>query len=125
MHQMTPPSSQSQEAIMTANEHRRRKESLGLHALLPIRSRPIAARRRLPWLIGAGLVAVLGACGSTKSFWRPTTATRQEDVASAHVAVVAVAPWDQYCSAVQPNFTMTPDEALQQVVPTTATYDER
>ena len=49
----------------------------------------------------------------------------QAEAASTHVAVVAVAPWDEYATAIQPTFTLTPAEALTQAIPATASFQSR
>src|SRR5690349_6498859 len=74
----------------------------------------------------AALLALLipaSCCSST--LWHPNEASRQEDVASTHVAVISVAPWSQFRDAVQPVFKLSADDALNKVVPTTAVFDER
>jgi len=49
---------------------------------------------------------------------------RQADAGTVHVAVLSVAPWEEYVSALQPVFQLTVDQALQDVVPQTGTLDE-
>jgi hypothetical protein len=68
---------------------------------------------------------LLSGCCSNSDFWSSGKQTAQADVASVHMAIVSVAPWDQYRDALQPSFKLSAEDALQQVLPTTAAYDER
>jgi hypothetical protein len=50
---------------------------------------------------------------------------RQMDAGSTHVAVLAVAPWADYVSKLQPDFSLTSLEALAMAVPVTSTREEQ
>jgi hypothetical protein len=43
----------------------------------------------------------------------------QHEAGSVHVAVLSVADWDDYVNVVQPRFSLTEEQALQAVIPTT------
>ena len=48
-----------------------------------------------------------------------------ENAGSTHIAVLSVAPWEKYRDSIQPQFNLTADGALQQVLPNTANYEEK
>lgn len=48
-----------------------------------------------------------------------------EAAGSTHIAVLSVAPWEKYRDSIQPQFNLTADGALQQVLPNTANYEEK
>ena len=64
------------------------------------------------------------ACVDT-TLTRPTTVKSQDEAAAVLFSVDMVAPWDQVSDAMQPNFALTGDQALQQVAPTTARMQEQ
>jgi hypothetical protein len=72
--------------------------------------------------IGLLLVAgTLGACASSSGgFFEPTRAADQREAGSVHVAVLAVAPWSHYESALQPQFRLDAEDARDMVVRDTA-----
>lgn len=49
---------------------------------------------------------------------------RQMDAGSAHVAVLAVAPWADYVSKLQPDFSVSSEDALKLALPVTSTREE-
>ena len=49
---------------------------------------------------------------------------RQMDAGSAHVAVLAVAPWEDYVSQMQVDLSVDKDDALKLALPVTSTYEE-
>ncbi len=55
----------------------------------------------------------------------PTPSVRQEQVASVHVAVTSVRPWEEYVDALQPKFDLTPAGALAKVAEATRLQDSR
>jgi hypothetical protein len=62
------------------------------------------------------LAAVFAACGSTQmSIYRGEHASDLRDAGSVHLSVLSVAPWSEYMSAMQPNFTLSADAALAKV----------
>ena len=48
-----------------------------------------------------------------------TVPARQMMAGSAHVAVLSIAPWEEYLAALQPNFPMDEQRALKEAVPDT------
>lgn len=66
---------------------------------------------------------VVFACGGVGA--AGCSSPRQDEVGSAHVAVLSVAGWEDYAQAVQPTFTLTADQALAAAIPNTRTVDER
>lgn len=72
---------------------------------------PLASHR--PGCMLAATLLVLAGC---KDLERP---------ASVHVAVLSVAPWDDYRDAVRPTFKLSSDEALALSLPTTAALEEK
>ena len=49
----------------------------------------------------------------------------RDEAAAVLMSVSSVAPWSQVADAVQPNFTLSADAALQQVAPTTIRIQEQ
>ena len=75
--------------------------------------------------VGALIVAAL-LCGCpNSSFLTDASPESRDQVAAALISVNTVAPWSQVAEAVQPNFALKADEALAQVVPTTARIQEQ
>ena len=66
------------------------------------------------------LFACASACTSAPGFYRPERAASQREAGSVHVAVLAVAPWSHYESALQPRFELSAEGAREQVVRDTA-----
>src|SRR5262245_65845485 len=54
----------------------------------------------------------LAACRGNRGLFRPERAVDQRDAGSVHVAVLAVAPWSHYESALQPEFQLDAEQAL-------------
>lgn len=72
-----------------------------------------------------GLVFTFGLTGCSMNLWTRGHASRQEQAASVHMAVLSVAPWADYREAMQPTFKLTPDEAVGQALPTTLALEEK
>jgi hypothetical protein len=72
-----------------------------------------------------GLVAVLGlsGCASTHLV-APVTVGSQDEAAAVLVAPTSVAPWSQVSGALQPTFSLSASDALQQAVPATLKEQE-
>ncbi len=69
----------------------------------------------------AAALSVLGlACAARHELFRPERAADQREAGSVHIAVLAVAPWSHYESALQPQFVLDAEEARRQVVRDTA-----
>lgn len=49
---------------------------------------------------------------------------RQMDAGSAHVAVLAIAPWEDYVSQMQADLSVSRDDALNLALPVTSTHEE-
>lgn len=64
------------------------------------------------------------ACVDT-SVTHPVLVDSRDEAAAVLVSVTSVAPWDQVADAMQPNFALTGDQALQQVLPTTERIQEQ
>lgn len=75
-----------------------------------------------------GLLALASCLGSTctrsKEPDAPTFDKHAEGLA-AHVAVLSVAPWEQYRDSFQPAFKLSAEDALANAVPTTRAVEER
>ncbi|MEQ1895690.1 MAG: hypothetical protein ABL998_24385, partial [Planctomycetota bacterium] len=83
----------------------------------------IRTARAAAWT-GALLVTLGTGCRGASEFFRPTRAPDQRSAGSVHVAVLAVAPWSRYEAALQPEFRLDADEALQHVLRDTASGAE-
>ena len=57
--------------------------------------------------------------------YKKSVAVNQPEVGAVHIAVLSVSPWDKYSEKLQPEFEMTPDKALAEVLPTTKLIDEK
>lgn len=55
----------------------------------------------------------------------PHEFAHQGEAGSGHVAVLSVAPWQDYVAAMKPGFTLTPERALQEVAPDTAFLEDK
>lgn len=75
-------------------------------------------------VLGALLGLGLGACCGHDLF-EERRVDRQEEAASTHVSVLAVAPFEDYVAALQPKFSLTAEQALDKVVPTTRDLEEK
>jgi len=78
---------------------------------------PSALRPMLTKLLRTAslLVPALCACQSGSALFEPVRAADMQEAGSVHVAVLAVAPWSDYASALQPDFTLTADSAVGEV----------
>ena len=84
-------------------------------------------------LCATALSGLLGGCavvnainnGIVEALEKESPPTTQAEAASAHVAVVAVARWDDYVKDIQPVFSISAAEALAQAIPSTASYRSR
>lgn len=80
--------------------------------------------RALSTAASVWIAAQVCGCKGTQEFFRPTRAPDQRAAGSVHVAVLAVAPWSRYEAALQPDFRLDADEALQHVLRDTASGAE-
>jgi hypothetical protein len=71
------------------------------------------------------LLVVCLAGGGCTSPYSPRRVSTLEEAGSTHIAVLSVAPWAAYRDAIQPQFALTADAALQQVLPNTADYQQQ
>lgn len=62
------------------------------------------------------LLAGLAACGTLGDRPVRPEPVSQDEVGSVHLAVVSLAPWDEYVESLQPRFALTADEALDLVL---------
>jgi len=69
-------------------------------------------RARIPLVF---LSLLLAACSSSSALFEPERADDMADAGSVHLAVLAVAPWSDYASALQPDFSLDSDSAVQEV----------
>ena len=65
----------------------------------------------------------LCACTSSQKSNQPRRVERQHEAGSVHIAVLSVAPWEEYVEALQPMFELSEENALNMVVPTTRTLE--
>lgn len=65
------------------------------------------------------------ACTAEMSMTQPVFVNSRDEAAAVLIVVNTVAPWDQVADALQPNFALTGDQALQQIVPTTERIQEQ
>ena len=70
------------------------------------------------------LALVLTGCAGDK-LWKPQKVSFIQDAGAVHLAVLSVAPFDKYRERVQPQFKLSPEEALNQVLPSTMAIEER
>jgi hypothetical protein len=73
--------------------------------------------RSLAWALLLGIVVLPAGCRTPLPF--------AEDVASAHIAVLSVAHWEDYVDALQPTFKLSPEDALKKVLPTTTREEQK
>ena len=79
------------------------------------------AKHAIPgWGWSAFAVLSFASCAGKTGFYRPERAADQREAGSVHVAVLAVAPWSHYESALQPEFNLDADAARAIVVRDTA-----
>lgn len=76
-------------------------------------------------ILGMILVAACWTFAGCSSLFDSTHVCRQEDAASAHIAVISVAPWDAYRDAVQPNFKLSSDDAFALSLPNTLALEQK
>ncbi len=82
-------------------------------------------RRRGSFVL-IGLMAAQGCAIRGANELRSTKISRQDQAGSSHVSVLSVARWEDYETALQPSFGLkAADDALQQVLPITARFDDR
>lgn len=60
-----------------------------------------------------------------ESIEKESTPETQAEAASSHVAVIAIAKWDEYVKDLQPVFSITPADALTSAIPTTASFEAK
>ena len=66
-------------------------------------------------LCGALALALTGCCGN--KLWKPQEASSIQDAGAVHIAVLTVSTFEKYRENVQPQFTLSTDDALNQVLP--------
>jgi hypothetical protein len=71
------------------------------------------------------VISQLTACATNTALTNPVLVSSSDEAAAVLISVNTVAPWDQIADAVQPNFTLTGDQALQQIAPTTTRIQEQ
>ncbi len=73
------------------------------------------------------VASLLGGCAGSKRalYERSFESLRHDEVASTHVSVISVAPWDQYMSSLAPQFDWSTKKALAEVMPETRRRQER
>jgi len=76
------------------------------------------------WMAAFALL-LTSCCAHHELFGPPNRAERQEDAASASVAVLSIAPWQDYRDDVQPVFKLSPEDAVAQAIPSTLSIEER
>src|SRR5262245_66686640 len=79
----------------------------------------IARRHGIRRSLGALLVVNLVASGVPAGAQSPKAPREQAAAGSAHVAVLSVAPWEEYIASLQPNFPMDEARALKESLPDT------
>jgi len=87
--------------------------------------------KRIRYFVTLLLMPMVAACASlnsleqsVKSLFVPLVLSRYDE-ATVLISVNTVVPWDQIADAVQPNFSLTGDQALLQVAPTTERIQEQ
>ncbi len=73
-------------------------------------------------LIALGTMTFVNGCASTPPLLRPTPPIPvewEDQAARGGLAILSVAPWDEYVATLQPEFKLTPEDALAQAIPTT------
>ncbi len=70
-------------------------------------------------------ISQVAACITDKALTQPVSITSRDEAVAVLISVNTVAPWDQVADAVQPNFSLTGDQALQQIAPATARIQEQ
>ncbi|MBY6263718.1 hypothetical protein EI613_17610 [Azospirillum sp. 412522] len=83
-----------------------------------------SGRRAHLFGIAAACLSLLAACAST-SLFRPHTVDNMPDAGSFHLAVLSVAPWNNFIDKLQPKFELTETEALKRVLPTVQSVEEK
>lgn len=63
--------------------------------------------------------------GQVPMFTPRVIGDRQNEIASIHVAVTSVRPWEEYVEAMQPKFTLSAEQALDKVLATTLAQNEQ
>lgn len=71
--------------------------------------------KSLPAVAVALIVFALPACRSSSPLFQPERSADMEEAGAVHLAVLAVAPWSEYASALQPDFSLTSDDAVDMV----------
>ncbi|MGA1860972.1 hypothetical protein VH569_33735 [Azospirillum sp. 11R-A] len=81
-------------------------------------------RGRLLGMVGAACLSVLAGCADT-SLFRPHTANSLSEAGSFHLAVLSVAPWNKFSDKLQPKFELKEADALNKVLPTVQSVEEK
>jgi hypothetical protein len=78
--------------------------------------------------VGRILIGMVTGLLTSCSFFHDTSAVRfhqQQDVGSVHVAVQSVAPFEGYISSLQPQFTLSTEQAIAAAIQQTQTEDSQ
>lgn len=78
-----------------------------------------------PCRIGLAAAILLGGCTQSPAPFHPHLVARQDEAGSAEVAVLSVNRWESVRDAVQPTFTLTADDALNQSIPTALNLEDK
>jgi len=70
-------------------------------------------------------ISQVAACVTDKALTQPVSVSSRDEAVAVLISVNTIAPWDQVADAVQPNFSLTGDQALQQIAPVTARIQEQ
>ncbi|HEY0147649.1 MAG TPA: hypothetical protein VGB70_01450 [Allosphingosinicella sp.] len=84
-------------------------------------------RGRMSRLLSAALIVSVPVSGFAKPpRWEKSASVKwADDAGSVTVAPISVIPWEEAAPLLQPKFTMTPDMALTQAIPTSQSEDVR
>ena len=79
-----------------------------------------------PLCLLLGLLTALSGsgCRAGMPFYRPIRAHSMRDAGSVNVSVLSVAPWSEYARALQPNFELSTDDAVDAATPDTRWVNE-
>lgn len=61
------------------------------------------------------LALALCGCSTASPLFQPERSEDMQEAGSVHLAVLAVAPWSEYASALQPDFSLNADQAVDEV----------
>ena len=79
-------------------------------------------RRPCRSVMGVWALTMCGGCAASAPLLRPIPPIEvqwEDEAARSGLAVLSVAPWEEYVATLQPEFTLKPADALAQAIPTT------